>query len=75
MATARGTEAEIVRSLDAGADDYVVKPFGGGPAGRPDPGGAAPRPPSPREDPVLEVGGLRVDPRARQAPWTAPRWT
>src|SRR4051812_47826133 len=28
VATARSTEAEIVRSLDAGADDYVVKPFG-----------------------------------------------
>ena len=28
VATARGTEAEIVRSLNAGADDYVVKPFG-----------------------------------------------
>ena len=27
MATARDDEAEIVRVLDAGADDYVVKPF------------------------------------------------
>jgi two-component system, OmpR family, KDP operon response regulator KdpE len=26
--TARDDEAEIVRALDAGADDYVVKPFG-----------------------------------------------
>jgi len=28
--TARDDEAEIVRVLDAGADDYMVKPFGGG---------------------------------------------
>jgi two-component system KDP operon response regulator KdpE len=28
VATARDVEAEIVRALDAGADDYVVKPFG-----------------------------------------------
>lgn len=27
IATARDDEAEIVRALDAGADDYVVKPF------------------------------------------------
>ncbi|MGC5562312.1 response regulator transcription factor [Streptomyces sp. FR-108] len=27
IATARDDEAEIVRGLDAGADDYVVKPF------------------------------------------------
>jgi two-component system, OmpR family, KDP operon response regulator KdpE len=66
VATARGTEADIVHSLDAGADDYVVKPYGGaqldariravlrraaGPAG----------------EPVIEIGGLRVDRGARQA--------
>jgi DNA-binding response OmpR family regulator len=28
--TARDDEAEIVRALDAGADDYVIKPCGGG---------------------------------------------
>jgi len=28
MATARGAEHEKVRSLDIGADDYLVKPFG-----------------------------------------------
>ncbi|HXS63126.1 MAG TPA: response regulator transcription factor [Streptosporangiaceae bacterium] len=28
IATARDDEADIVRALDAGADDYVVKPFG-----------------------------------------------
>ncbi len=28
MATAKGTEYEKIQSLDLGADDYVVKPFG-----------------------------------------------
>jgi DNA-binding response OmpR family regulator len=30
VVTARDDEAEIIRVLDAGADDYVVKPFGTG---------------------------------------------
>jgi DNA-binding response OmpR family regulator len=30
IATARDDEADIIRALDAGADDYVVKPFGVG---------------------------------------------
>ena len=32
--TARDDESEIIRALDAGADDYVIKPFGGGQIGR-----------------------------------------
>ena len=63
VVTARDDEAEIIRVLDAGADDYVIKPFGAGQidariravlrrAGHPDPGAAGP----------LEVGGLRLDP-------------
>ncbi|MEU4570286.1 response regulator transcription factor [Micromonospora sp. NPDC023956] len=67
VATARDDETEIVRVLDAGADDYVVKPFtaaqldarvravlrrGASVAGA--------------DDPTLVVGGLRVDPRSRQ---------
>jgi two-component system, OmpR family, alkaline phosphatase synthesis response regulator PhoP len=27
MVTAKGTEADVVRGLEAGADDYVIKPF------------------------------------------------
>ncbi|WP_433390516.1 response regulator transcription factor [Micromonospora sp. KLBMP9576] len=66
VATARDDETEIVRALDAGADDYVVKPFTAaqldariravlrrGTGGTPD-------------DPALVVAGLRVDPRSRQ---------
>jgi two-component system, OmpR family, KDP operon response regulator KdpE len=69
VVTARDDEAEIIRVLDAGADDYVVKPFGAGQidariravlrrTGHPDPGaGAGP----------LEVGGLRLDPEGYEA--------
>jgi DNA-binding response OmpR family regulator len=60
--TARDDESEIIRVLDAGADDYVVKPFGTGQieariravlrrAAQPDAKRAEP----------LEVGGLRLD--------------
>jgi DNA-binding response OmpR family regulator len=69
VVTARDDEAEIIRVLDAGADDYVVKPFGAGQidariravlrraASGSGPGGAGP----------LEVGGLRLDPDAHEA--------
>jgi DNA-binding response OmpR family regulator len=66
VATARDDEAEIVKVLDAGADDYVVKPFSGEQidarlravlrrvaAG---PGSSA-----------VEVGDLSIDGRAREA--------
>jgi two-component system KDP operon response regulator KdpE len=60
--TARDDESEIIRVLDAGADDYVVKPFGTGQieariravlrrGGQSDAKRAEP----------LEVGGLRLD--------------
>lgn len=66
VATARDDESEIVALLDAGADDYVVKPFS---AAQLDAriravlrrGGER------KADEVIEVGDLRVDPRARQA--------
>jgi DNA-binding response OmpR family regulator len=60
--TARDEEPEIIRVLDAGADDYVIKPFGPGQieariravlrrASQPGATNAGP----------LEVGGLRLD--------------
>lgn len=66
VATARGDEAEIIRLLDAGADEYVVKPFSGPElearlralVRRVDKGGA---------DRILELGALRLDLRARAA--------
>jgi len=66
VVTARDDDAELIRVLDAGADDYIVKPF------TPDhldariravlrrSTGAKPAEP-------LIVGGLRVDPRTREA--------
>jgi DNA-binding response OmpR family regulator len=66
VATARDDEEEIVRVLDAGADDYLIKPFG-----------AAQleariravlrRATEQEASPSLVVGGLTVSPRAREA--------
>ena len=66
VATARDDETEIVAVLDAGADDYVVKPFS---AAQLDAriravlrrGGEHP------VDSAVVVGGLRLDPRTREA--------
>ncbi|MEU7872231.1 response regulator transcription factor [Dactylosporangium sp. NPDC049140] len=67
VVTARRTEGEMVRALDAGADDYVVKPYG---AEQIDARiravlrrSAPPDPPST----VVEADGVRIDPRARTA--------
>ncbi|MEU2611274.1 response regulator transcription factor [Micromonospora sp. NPDC007271] len=67
VATARDDEAEIVRMLDAGADDYLVKPFT---AAQLDARVRAVLRRSAADatagDPTLVVGGLRIDPRSRQ---------
>jgi len=63
VATARDDEAEMVRLLDLGADDYIIKPFTAAQVnariravlrrmGRTD------------EDPVITVGGLVIDTRS-----------
>jgi DNA-binding response OmpR family regulator len=63
VATARDDEAEMVRVLDLGADDYVIKPFTAAQltariravmrrTGRSE------------EDPVIRVGGLVIDTRS-----------
>ncbi len=58
-----GDEAEKVAALDAGADDYVTKPFGVDELlARLR---AALRRAEPSAEPVLEIGGLRVDLEAR----------
>ena len=67
VATARDDEAEIVAVLDAGADDYVVKPFS---AEQLDARIRAVLRRGAGEDPAdteVVVGGLRIDPRTRQA--------
>jgi DNA-binding response OmpR family regulator len=64
VATARDEEASMVQLLDAGADDYVVKPYTAAQLDariravlRRSPGAA--------DSPVLTVGGLKIDPLAR----------
>src|SRR5262245_393814 len=67
VATAREEESDIVRALDSGADDYLVKPFGAGQLdariravlrrGTESGGSRGP----------LTVGALTVDPAARTA--------
>ncbi|WP_169946014.1 response regulator transcription factor [Microbispora sp. H11081] len=66
VATARDGEAEMVRLLDAGADDYVVKPYS---AAQLDARIRAVlrRVDTAPEDTSLTVGALRVDPRTREA--------
>ncbi|WP_283136589.1 response regulator transcription factor [Rhizohabitans arisaemae] len=67
VATARDDEGEIARVLDAGADDYLVKPFG---AVQLDARIRAVLRRLHSEDDgdqTLVVGGLRIDPRSREA--------
>ena len=70
VATARDDDTEIIRLLNAGADDYMVKPFSGGQlAARL---AAVLRRSGPAADDgnrqqVLQVAGLRIDPLARTA--------
>lgn len=66
VATARDDEAEIVATLDAGADDYLVKPFSGAQLDariR----AVLRRVQSDAAAPVIEVGGLHIDVAGREA--------
>ena len=66
VATARDDERSIIAALDAGADDYVVKPFGGAQLDariR----AVLRRGPEESEESAVSVGGLRLDARARDA--------
>jgi DNA-binding response OmpR family regulator len=66
VATARDDDASVIRLLDAGADDYVIKPFSSAQIDariravlrR----GAADQ----QEDAALTLGGLSIDPRSRE---------
>jgi DNA-binding response OmpR family regulator len=70
VATARDDESEVVRLLNAGADDYLVKPFSAEHLSarltavlRRARGRAA----EPADATVIQVGGLQIDVRRRQA--------
>jgi two-component system, OmpR family, KDP operon response regulator KdpE len=68
VATARDDESEIVRALDAGADDYLVKPFGTGQIEariRAVLRRSADQ--ETRRNAPIEVGGLRLDAEAHEA--------
>ncbi|HEX5995443.1 MAG TPA: response regulator transcription factor [Jiangellales bacterium] len=67
VATARDAEQEIVAALESGADDYLVKPFGGNQL-HARIGAILRRTVSDTEqDPTVAIGGLRINPRSREA--------
>lgn len=67
VATARDTEHEIVAALESGADDYLVKPFGGNQL-HARIGAILRRTVSDTEqDPTVAIGGLRINARSREA--------
>jgi DNA-binding response OmpR family regulator len=74
VATARDDEAEIVKVLDAGADDYVVKPFT---AAQLDARIRAVlrRGAERAESAAIVVGGLTIDAAPGPPPSTARTWT
>ncbi|ABE48759.1 MULTISPECIES: phosphate regulon transcriptional regulator PhoB [Methylobacillus] len=61
MLTARGEEADKVRGLEVGADDYVTKPFSPRELNARIKAVLRRRAPQMTDDP-LEIGGLRLDP-------------
>lgn len=67
IATARDDEREIVRLLDAGADDYLIKPFSAAQAMARIRAVLRRAAPSAPIDQRVVVGGLVVDPVARSA--------
>lgn len=67
VATARDEESEIIAVLDAGADDYIVKPFGSGQLDARIRAVLRRRGEDPDEQVAIVVGGLRIDARSREA--------
>ncbi len=68
IATARTDEPTIVRLLNAGADDYVTKPFSSDHlAARVGAVLRRAKPAQPADDGLIEVGDLVVDPARREA--------
>jgi len=65
VATARDEEREIIRLLDAGADDYLVKPFSAAQMDARIRAVLRRVQTTEAADPTLAVGGLRLDPIGR----------
>jgi DNA-binding response OmpR family regulator len=66
ITTARDDEQEVIALLDAGADDYVVKPFAAGQIDARIRAVLRRTAASDAPEPVV-VGGLRIDPTSREA--------
>ncbi|MEV4332008.1 response regulator transcription factor [Streptomyces sp. NPDC049597] len=70
VATARDDDTEVIRLLNAGADDYMVKPFSGGQLAARIAAVLRRSVPAAQErdqQPVVQVADLRIDPLARTA--------
>jgi len=65
VATARDEDTAVVKALDAGADDYVVKPYSAAQLDARIRAVLRRSAAADDEDPVLVVGGLQVDTRSR----------
>ena len=65
VVSARDEEREIVRLLDAGADDYLIKPFSAAQVMARVRAVLRRTATTESADTVVAVGGLRIDPRAR----------
>jgi two-component system, OmpR family, response regulator PrrA len=66
VATARDDDASVVRLLDAGADDYVIKPFSAAQMDARIRAVLRRLGQDPQGETTVEVGGLRIDPRSRE---------
>ena len=64
--TARAEEPDKIAGLEAGADDYITKPFSHQGAGGAHPGGAAPAQAAASATTPVEIAGLRLDPAAHR---------
>jgi DNA-binding response OmpR family regulator len=66
VATARDDDASVVRLLDAGADDYVIKPFSSAQIDARIRAVLRRRGPDQQGESVLSLGALEIDPRSRE---------
>ena len=70
MVTARGSEADIVAGLEAGADDYVTKPFSPKVLlARVQAAQRRKAAVAPGQDDMIDVSGLQVHPGRREVVW------
>ncbi|WP_344234834.1 response regulator transcription factor [Kribbella hippodromi] len=66
VATARDDDASVVRLLDAGADDYVIKPFSAAQMDARIRAVLRRLGQDQQGDSTVEIGGLKIDPRSRE---------